>query len=153
MQAHQGAVVLVTIDIGANDVLNLGPAAGGAAIAANLPAILLGLRAVAGPAVPIVGMNYYDPRLVTWLANPATLPGEVAAAVAFNNFLESVYAAVGVPVADVEQAYLTTNTTLVGGVPVDVRVICTLTWMCKVQNIHPNAFGYLVIAIAFEAKL
>ena len=153
LQAHQGAVVLVTIDIGANDVLNLGPAAGGAAIAANLPAILLGLRAVAGPAVPIVGMNYYDPRLVTWFANPATLPGEVAAAVAFNNFLESVYAALGVPVADVEQAYLTTNTTLVGGVPVDVRVICTLTWMCKVQNIHPNAFGYLVIAIAFEAKL
>ena len=151
--AHPGAIRLITIDIGANDVLNLGPAAGAAQIAANLPTILGSLRAAAGPGVPIIGMNYYDPRLVVWFADHSALTGEIAAAVGFNDFLESIYAALGDPVADVETAYRTTDTTLVRGTPLDVSVICTFTWMCSVQNIHPNALGYLVIAAAFERKL
>ena len=48
---HRGSVRLVTIDIGA-----------------NLPKILKALRLAAGPNVPIVGMNYYNPFLAAWLA-------------------------------------------------------------------------------------
>ena len=148
----------MTIDLGANDVLNLGPNAGAAAIAQNLPVILAALREAAGPSVPIVGMNYYDPRLVTWFANPAGLPAEVAAAVGFNNFLEGIYALFGVPVADVESAFMTTNTAIgPGGIPIDVGIICAWTWMCVPApvgpNIHANATGYHVIALAFAAKL
>ena len=152
LQAHQGAVVLVTIDIGANDVLNLGPTGGAAAIAANLPVILAALRDAA-PGVRVIGMNYYDPRLVTWFINPAGLQSEVNAAVGFNNFLEAIYGGAGDSVADVEAAFDTTITTPVGGIPLDVLRICTWTWMCAVQNIHANATGYHVIALAFAAKL
>src|SRR6266545_4533436 len=62
LRAHRGEVAFVTIDIGAHDVLD--PGGGGvAAIQTNLPVILDELRAEAGPAVPIVGMNYYSPTL------------------------------------------------------------------------------------------
>ena len=154
LQAHQRFVALVTIDLGANDILN-DPTGGVAAIGQNLPAILDALRAAGGPDVPIVGMNYYDPRLaLVWFTNPSGLAAEVAAAVGFNNFLEGIYAAKGDKVADVETAFSTTNTTLVGGLPVDVAVICAWTWVCTPsQNIHPNATGYHMIALAFEAKL
>ena len=152
LHAHQNFVAFVTIDIGANDVLNLGPTGGAAAIAANLPVILAALRDAA-PGVRVIGMNYYDPRLVTWFINPAGLQSEVNAAVGFNNFLESIYAAAGDGVADVEAAFDTTITTPVGGIPLDVLRICTWTWMCSVQNIHANVTGYHVIALAFAAKL
>jgi lysophospholipase L1-like esterase len=154
LHAHRQFVTLVTIDIGANDILN-DPTGGVAAIRANLPVILDALRAAAGPDVPIVGMNYYDPRLaLVWFTNPSGLAAEVAAAVAFNNFLEGIYAAKADKVADVEAAFSTTNTTIVGGLPVDVAVLCAWTWICTPShNIHANATGYHMIALAFEAKL
>jgi lysophospholipase L1-like esterase len=31
--------------------------------------------------------------------------------------------------------------------------ICTWTWMCIGNNIHPNEYGYQVIADAFAARL
>jgi lysophospholipase L1-like esterase len=151
LHAHRQFVRLVTIDLGPNDVF----AGGGVpAIVANLPVILTTLRAAAGPGVPIVGMNFYDPFLVVWFTNPAALPAEIASIVGFNNVLEGLYAAAGDPVADVETAFSTTNTTLVGGIPLDVLRICQWTWMCTAfQNIHANATGYGVIAHAFEAVL
>ena len=152
LHAHAKFVAFVTIDIGANDVLDFGPVDGVAAITANLPVILAALRDAA-PGVRVLGMNYYDPRLATWFANPAGLPAEVAAAVGFNNFLESIYMGAGDGVADVETAFDTTITALVGGIPLDVLRICAWTWVCTAGNIHPNATGYHVIALAFAAKL
>jgi lysophospholipase L1-like esterase len=144
----------VTITVGGDDVLHGG---GVAAIQANLPVILAALREAAGPDVPIVGMNYYSPLLVEWFSNPASLPGHIAGAVAFNNLLEGIYAGFGDPVADVETAFSTTDTTLVGGVPLDVLRICQWTWTCTPPplgpNIHPNTTGYGVIAHAFENVL
>lgn len=121
------------------------------AIAANLPRILAALREATGPGVPIVGMNFYDPFLAdVWFRNPAGLPAEVASIVALNDFLEGIYAAAGDPVADVESAFSTTNTTLVGGTPFDVLRICAWTWECSpAHDIHANATGYGVIAQAF----
>jgi lysophospholipase L1-like esterase len=158
LRGHRNFVALVTIDIGANDILN-DPAHGGDAIAANLPVILATLRDSAGPDVPIIGMNYYDPRLaLVWFTNPSGLAAEIAAAVGFNAFLGALYAAAQDPVADVATAFATTDTTLVadptfGIVPVDVLRICQWTWVCTAQNIHANVVGYHVIALAFEAKL
>jgi len=146
----------VTIDIGANDVLHGG---GVPAIQANLPVILAALRQAAGPSVPIVGMNLYDPRLAqSWfIDHPGDLGAlsiEIANAVGFNNFLESLYAAAGDPVADVEAFFQTTDTSLVGSTPRDVLLVCAWTWICAPEHdIHANAAGYGVIAAAFLAKL
>jgi len=151
LRGHRQFVALVTIDIGPNDVFRGG---GVPAIIANLPVILAALRDAAGPEVPILGMNFYDPRLAVWFSDPSALTAEIARAVAFNNFLEGIYAAAGDPVADVESAFSTTDTTPVGGIPLDVLRVCQWTWICSAaQNIHANATGYHVIALAFEAKL
>ena len=55
LHAHRQSVDLVTIDIGANNVIFGG--GGVPAIEANLPVILAALRNAVGPGVPIVGMN------------------------------------------------------------------------------------------------
>jgi lysophospholipase L1-like esterase len=158
LHAHQRFMALVTIDIGPNDILD--PTRGSlATIQANLPVILAALRRAAGPTVPIVGMNFYDPRLAqSWLVDHpgdlGALSVEIANAVGFNNFIEALYAAAGDPVADVEEKFFTTDTTLIGTTPRDVVLICAWTWICGPErNIHANATGYGVIAVAFLAKL
>src|SRR5262245_28096829 len=148
LRAHRGFVRLVTIDIGANDALGPG---GDSEIAENLPTILAELRTAAGPAVPIVGMNYYGVLLpLAWAEGglPA-VQADVAQVLAFNDLLEGIYAAAGDPVADVESAFSTTDLTLVGGVPANVSRICEWTWMCSLGDVHANDAGYSAIAGAF----
>lgn len=153
LRAHKDKVGLVTIDIGANDVLGPG---GVAEIAANLPVILTELREAAGTEVPIVGMNYYGAFLpVVWFStfSLTALQAEVASLVGLNTFLESFYAAEVMPVADVEAAFATTDLTLVGGTPRNVLNVCAWTWMCTPPplgpDIHLNTTGYGVVAQAF----
>src|SRR5439155_859958 len=113
--------VLVTIDIGANNVL---PCVGLSGIdtgcinqgvgevSHDLPYILAQLRAAAGPGVPIVAMNYYDPFLAEWLQGPAgqaLAKQSVQFTTFFNSVLAQIYAAARVPVADVQAAVQTTN--------------------------------------------
>jgi hypothetical protein len=102
-------------------------------------------------------MSYYNPLLVEWFANPASLQSHVDDLVAINDLLESIYAGAGDPVADVEGAFASTDTTLVGGVPVDVARVCDWTWMCAPpphgSDIHPNNAGYAAIAKAFAQAL
>jgi lysophospholipase L1-like esterase len=155
LQENAGQIAFVTIDIGANDVFadELG------AIPVNLGVILAELRTAAGPAVPIVGMNYYDPFLPgAW--TQGGLPGlqaEVAATVGFNDLLEGIYAAAGNPVADVEQAFSVTDLTVVGGTPLNVLRECEWTWACAPPpvgfDVHANSDGYGVIAEAFAEVL
>jgi lysophospholipase L1-like esterase len=168
LAAHHGHVAFITIDIGANDVDNCLQGgvinlvcinAGFTAIAQNLPVILAQLKAAA-VGVPIIGMNLYDPFLALWLQGPqgqALALASLQLVVALNNEFAQVYGAFGVPVADVAGAFLTTNMTLIAGVPLDVRVICALTWMCVPPpvgpNIHANAIGYGVIALQFARKI
>jgi lysophospholipase L1-like esterase len=157
LQANAGRIAFVTIDIGANDVLHAG---GVPAIAANLPPILAALVAAAGPNVPIVGMNYYDPSIPpVWFQTQslAALQAEVAAAVGFNDFLEGIYHGFGIDVADVESAFSLTDLTLVGGTPVNVLRACAWTWACAGPpvgfDIHANKDGYGVIAQTFLEAL
>jgi lysophospholipase L1-like esterase len=156
LRTHRGEVALVTLDIGANDVI-APDGGGGVAVAANLPTILAQLRAAAGPGVPIVGMNYYNPFLVDWFADPSSLQAHIDELGAFNDLLDGIYAAAGDPVADVQSAFATMDTALVDGVPVDVARVCAWTWNCTSPphgpDIHPNTTGYGVIARAFEDAL
>jgi hypothetical protein len=179
LRAHRGSTVLVTIDIGANDLSRcINRATGTIDTAcvqstfqqapANLATILARLRAAAGPRVPIVGMNFYDPFLAAWLQGPA---GQALARLSvqlvtqYNNLLEAAYqgARVPVPVADVEAAFSTTNFTdlvtlpAIGQVPVNVARICQWSWMCapppQGPNVHGRPEGYWVMAGAFVAAL
>lgn len=170
---------LVTIDIGANDLLACAPTSSSPTISPtcvanaiatasrNLATILAGLKA-ADPQAHIVGMNYYDPVLAAWLEGSS---GEWLAfesafyAGTFNQTLDSVYAEFGVPVANVQGAFQTFDffqyqtLTLPGStsvsVPQNVYNICTLTYSClslgTTNNPHPNTSGYQRIADAFLA--
>jgi len=156
LHAHKDSVAFVTIDIGANDVFQGVPVP---VIQANLASMLAQLRQAAGPDVPIVGMNYYDPFLPqAWAQGglPALL-NEIAGVVALNDQLERVYTNAGDPIADVESAFSVTDTTLVNGTPLDVLRECQWTWICAPPplgpDIHANAAGYGVIAQAFAAAL
>jgi lysophospholipase L1-like esterase len=177
LRAHRGATVLVTIDIGANDLSRCINRATGAIdmtcvqttfqqAPANLATILARLRAAAGPRVPIVGMNFYDPFLAAWLQGPAgQAPARqsVQLVVQYNDLLEAAYQGTGVPVANVQDAFATTNfddqVTLpaFGPVPVNVARICQWTWMCapppQGPNVHGRPEGYWVMAGAFVAAL
>jgi lysophospholipase L1-like esterase len=157
LQAHRGKVALVTIDIGANDLQRLDqqgnliiclfePAGCGAQTATlveSLTAILTELRAAVGPAVPIVGMSYYDVFAPLCVSDPALLfvCGRVDA---FNSRIEDTYAAAGVPVADVAGAFENDNLAHAA-----VHV-CAWTWFCTLGDVHANTAGYGVIAQAFE---
>lgn len=167
LHAHGKFTPLVTIDIGANNVDNCVSGAtidlacidtGFAAAAADLPLVLKALHG-ASPSTRIVGMNYYDPYLAAWFAEGGTFGplsgGSLALTASFNDELEGIYAAFGVPVADVESAFSTFITTGTPVVPLDVATICGFTWMCTAvpPNIHANAAGYAVMAGAFDAQV
>ena len=111
LQAHRGRVLLVTLDIGANDPEDCGgqPSLGQLAECAvkdvpaavgHLGTIMARLKAAAGPGVRIVGMNYYLPALAEWRSG---LPGHVVAwtaeklAATYNAMLGRVYAKSGRP--------------------------------------------------------
>jgi lysophospholipase L1-like esterase len=169
LHAHHGHVLLVTIDIGANDPEACGKEPDLAKLAScigripgtatRLAAILGSLRAAAGPGVRIVGMNYYLPALAQWrdgtLGHAVAVVGE-RLAVAYNDLLDQVYAQAGDSVADVFGAFDTTDfgdpvtVTGIGSLPRNVARICEWTWECtpppRGPNQHPNQAGYRVIA-------
>ena len=173
-----GRVVLVTIDLGANDVLQSqdeilacfvteDPDACLFAIydgiSQSVAASVAQLRAAA-PNVPIVAMNYYNPNLASWLGfgtpdgepSPETAVGSDLLAQLGNAVLGGYYAALGVPVADVYTFYRSGDFGDRDGdtIPNNVEVICVLTSMCPRNpearpNIHANPRGYEMIARAF----
>jgi lysophospholipase L1-like esterase len=172
LRAHRGHVLLVTLDIGANDTEDCGSWASLQALscartgipgaASRLSTIVERLRTAAGPGVRIVGMSYYLPTLAEWLDGT---PGQAIAwlserlAVVFNDLLDRAYTASGARVADVFGAFDTgnfaTRVTMpgLGQVPRNVALICQWTWQCAIPprgpNQHANRTGYGVIAGAF----
>jgi len=171
LESNRGAVSLVTLDIGANDLLPCARTtpidllcidAAFRTVADNLPDILTALRLAAGPDVPIVAMNYYNPFVAAWLQGSAGQEFARQSAVllaAFNNLLENIYAAFSVEVGDVARAFHSGdfNVVPVIGLPVNVILICQWTWMCapppQGPNVHGIRNGYLVIALVLAATL
>lgn len=175
LEDNIGKVHLVTIDMGANDFRNAGCIgtavntacvdAIGLQIADDLPPVLAALRDAAGPDTSVVGMNYYNPYLSSWLDGAAgqTLAVEAAQAVAaMNGILRTTYETAGMPFADVATAFESDDfTTMVMSsqpspndmLPVNVNNICEFTYMCdpdpRGPDIHANDAGYNVIAGSF----
>ncbi|MGC0316604.1 SGNH/GDSL hydrolase family protein [Kitasatospora acidiphila] len=168
LKAHHGDDLVVTLDIGANNVdgcaeggsLNAGCAATGIATAGrDLGTILNRLKAAAGPHTRFVGMNLYDPFLAAWMTGDQ---GKVLATVSvpladtLNAALEFQDWAHGVPTADVAGAF-STNSFLplvdLSGQQVPLNVARIMEWTNMSRgDIHANDTGYQVMADAFLAK-
>jgi lysophospholipase L1-like esterase len=168
LAAHAGMVVLITIDIGGNDILScVDPSTlwlDEGCLDQTFPAVLndlgtvLGSLRAAAPGVPIVGMTYYDVFLGLWVF------GDDARSVAMHNAplvddlnaqLAAAYRSAGVPVADVVGAFAGANftdwvdTKEWGPIPVNVANVCRWTWFCDDKHtfdVHANTTGYAVIA-------
>lgn len=176
---NAGKVHLVTIDIGGNDFRDAGCIgatvdlvcinAVSAQIATDLAPVLTTLRNAAGPNTTIVGMNYYNAYLSSWLVDAAgqALAMESAQAVSIvTDVLETTYDTAGVPVADVAALFESDDfATIVPStlpapndqLPLSVANICEFTYQCDPDpvgpDIHANTAGYSLIADAFEAIL
>jgi len=107
-------------------------------------------------------MNYYDALLAAWVFGPVgqqlaldSLPPTLQ----LNDLLEGIYGQLGVPVANVERAFHTTDWSVVPiiGLPKNVLIALTWTWMSAPPpsgpDVHPNTIGYGAIAAAFVQKL
>lgn len=178
---HRGAVSLVTLDIGANDIDGCVSAGGfdlaclqrgQSAVTTQLPAIVSALRtaiAADDPSARLVAMNYYDPFLGV-AYEPGGLAGAAGAALSvvatetFDGHLAAIYRRAGVAMANVAAAFRTGGTlpvlTYAGHrLPLDVDYVCRWTWMCPLPgspakaNIHADTVGYRVIARAFARVL
>jgi lysophospholipase L1-like esterase len=171
LRSHHGHVLLVTIDIGANDPESCGSQPSLTQLAsclgeipgaaAHVSTILASVRTAAGAGIPVIGMNYYLPALAEWRKGEL---GQVIArvgaqlTVGYNGLLDRAYAQAGDPVANVSGAFDTTDfgdpTTVpgLGSLPRNVALVCEWTWECapapRGPNQHANAAGYQVIANA-----
>jgi lysophospholipase L1-like esterase len=171
---HQGKIGLVTVTIGGNDLVIACLASkdpvgcviqAAASITVNLPILLQGLRAAAGPGVPIIGLTYPDVVLGDYLsADPSTralAPLSVTSYMGiFNPALQKQYEAAGATFVDVTSgtgAYTpfdqTTPLGPYGAVPVAVARVCQLTLFCQYGDVHPSTAGYTLIAGLITAAL
>jgi lysophospholipase L1-like esterase len=170
--ARHPEVVLVTVDVGDNDVescLDVHPPAidagcihrGRTAIGRNLPQIAKRLRAAAGPTTPVVGITDYDQFLALWLDGPegrAAARRAVRIIRSLNVLMASVYRSHGVLVAEASRDFASGDLRRrgrlpgYGRVPLAVERICRWTWACSAPPIghddHAKPQGYRVIAQA-----
>lgn len=168
-------VLLLTIDIGGNDFRNADcitdsvdfdcVAEVSGQIATNLASVLEALKGAADPSTTIIGMNYYNPYLSSWLDGPdgqVLATGSADAAVVFNDAMTSTYATAGLPMADVYAAFESDDfVTMVsspnGTLPVNVANICAFTYMCDAPpvgpDIHATVAGYSLIADTLAGAL
>jgi lysophospholipase L1-like esterase len=173
--AHPGQVAFITLEVGANDFIERCLPDSGrlnrACAADVLPRLQTRLTRIvdalqaAGPDVPIVAMNYYDPLLGFW----GLVPGGRALARAdqrtwtmLNDTFATAYTDARVTVADVAATFRIddfTDTIVVpgrGALPANVALTCTWTWFCTPRfpgDPHTNPTGYRKIAETFEQAL
>ena len=167
-------VAFVTLQIGSNDLFSCFRFGQGLfdqtcvnerlpKVADRLASIVETLRS-ADPDVPIVCMTYRNPLLALWTAPgfPENLVVQNADVWhAINDALAQTYAGLGVPVADVEAAFSTSDFDTVvhtrgfGDLPLNVARVCQWSYVCatKGDDSHPNTIGYAAIARAVETAL
>jgi hypothetical protein len=174
LRAHPGNVALITIDIGGNDVVSCVNAAHPVTcvtqilptMKAQMIYIVDALRIAAGPTVPIVGMNVFNPVLGDWLGT-ASRSGAISSVTSVSRLdaaMGAAYKKTLSRVADVEAAFQATDMTQLvksqwGKVPVAVRQACTLLDIqCQKGQSEgfgddPDNAGAVVIAQAFEKTI
>jgi hypothetical protein len=174
LQAHQADPVLVTIDLGFNNVrpcMEASPlnesclAAAIAAVQVDLPKIIKDLKASAGPSVHFVGIEYSDPYLGYYMdgsTGPAKATQTLVGMDQLDTVLGHVYTNAGIPVANVPGLFDTNDNDPatvpnVGTLPTNVKDACQLSWFCYSAPFgpddHPNNAGYSLIAQAIEMVL
>ncbi len=174
LQAHRADQVLVTVDLGFNNVrpcMEADPvnqtclSQAIVAIQRDLPIVLKDLKSSAGPNVHFIGVDYADPYL-GYYVNPSVGAADATATLVgmdrLDGLLDGIYASAGVPVANVPALFQTNNDAVVtvpnvGTIPTNVQQACELTWFCYTTPFgpddHPNDAGYSLIAEAIEAVL
>ena len=175
-----GNVGLITIDIGANDILQAQFLCDSDpdCILAEIPGILtnvgtiVGTLRASGYTGPIIGMNYYNPQIAAAIGFYSGQPGPLVPdpefavltdvlSVGFNAALADVYAATGAHTANVYGKFNSGDfgdDRPANGVWDNVDYVCRLTFMCPYDlgfaaDIHPKPLGYRVIAKAFVAVI
>jgi lysophospholipase L1-like esterase len=168
IQTHK--VALITISIGGDNIQHCISTAGVIdepclqagvdAIQNDLPQIVAALRLAAGPAVPIVGANFYDPFLAAWVLlpqpqGPMLAQDSLVITQGLNILLHGIYTGLGAKVADVAGAFRIADFSNVPviNIPRNVFIALTRTWIGapppRGPDTHPNAIGYLTMAGAF----
>lgn len=175
LRSHRNKVVVVTVNIGDNDVEQclVHAHVDGACVSrematvrAKLPGIASRLRAAAGKRVRIAGLTDYDQFLVYWLsgAQGQKLARRTVRVVGrLNSTADDIYRRAGVLVADATRAFATTDLSHYvslrghGRVPLAVARVCRWTWACSGPpigfNDHANATGYRVLGNVLLAAL
>jgi lysophospholipase L1-like esterase len=164
IRAHRNKMGLITVSISGNDVTSCASAAhpipcvitAVTTIKKNVAVLLSGIRAAAGPGVPIIGTTYPDVILGLYL-KPASRKLAELSVTAFKSLINpallALYTAVDGNFVDVTAATgaygaltVTTDLPPYGVIPLPVAKVCELTFFCEYQNIHPKTAGYTVIA-------
>jgi lysophospholipase L1-like esterase len=176
LTAHPGDVAYVTIDIGANDLLNRCLKRSGLIerscatdlaphLEDRVTQIVDALSSAAGPDVPILGMNYYNPFLGLWGLVPGgrrLAHADQRAWTVFIGALATAYAGAGATLVDIATRFHIDDfdTTVIvpgrGRIPLNVALACRWTWFCSERffgDPHADRTGYRRIANVFEREL
>lgn len=164
MKSNADHIGLVTVSIGGNDITGCGADPANAVVcltktlpkvAANIKLLLTGVRAAVGPNVKIVGITYPDVFLGELVNGPSALANQSVTGfkLLINPTLKAAYESAGATFVDVTAATgaygpMTEKTTVepYGELPTPVAQVCTLTFYCQYQDIHPTNEGYQTIA-------
>jgi len=142
IQAHPGQVSPVTLDMGANDLLNCFNENNGhvnktcavhavANVEQNLPTIYSNLVTALNGQGDLLIMDYYDPFIKEY-------PFTAQFVQQLNQIIQTDAAKYGIPVVDIYPQFTTSD-------------ICSYTWICSIfHDVHCKDLGYSVIAGDFE---
>ncbi|MGJ6126762.1 GDSL-type esterase/lipase family protein [Mycolicibacterium sp. Y3] len=173
---HRNRVGLVTVSMGANDMLKCLDIVDDLAartcaesasveVRQSLSAFLASVRSLLGDEVPIVGLSYINPYRAAVLDNTPNSQRQASVSeVLFTNYLNPVlaktyaqfdshfvdmYSLTGGSLPDSQVSLLPGH----GTVPTAVSRVCELTYFCSNKDPHPNRDGHALTARAIESAI